>query len=83
MDEPEIKPNRHVFVFIVGQEIKEKVTLKPPEASPLTISCVSITEYQIYIYIENVVIDNHPRVIFNSAVGYYSRRDVWLLFKAC
>ena len=29
VDEYEIVPNRHVFVFIVGQEIEEKVPLKP------------------------------------------------------
>ena len=29
MDESKIAPNQHVFVSIVGQEIKEKVPLKP------------------------------------------------------
>ena len=45
----EISLNQNVFVFIVGREIGEKVPFKPPENSPLTISCVSITECQIYI----------------------------------
>ena len=40
VDESEIVPNRQVFVSIVGQEIEEKVPLKPPATSPLTISCV-------------------------------------------
>ena len=50
VDESEIVPNRHVFVSIVGREIEEKVPLKPPTTSPLTISSVSSTECQIYIF---------------------------------
>ena len=49
VDESKIAPNRHVFVFIVDREIKEKVPFKSMATSPLTISCVSITECQIYI----------------------------------
>ena len=47
MDESEIVLNRYIFVSILGQELKEKVTLKPPATSPLTISCVLSTECQI------------------------------------
>ena len=70
MDESEIVPNRHVFIFIVGQEIEEKVPFKPPATSQLTISYVSSTECQIYIYIyvENVLRATQTRVIFNPAV---------------
>ena len=50
MDESEIAPNRHVLVSIVGIEIEEMVPFKPPETSALTISCVSSTEFQIYIF---------------------------------
>ena len=50
-DESEIVLNQQVLVFIVGQEIEEKVPLKPPATSPLTISCISSTECLIYIFL--------------------------------
>ena len=50
VDDSEIAPNIHVFVSIVGQEIEENVPFKPPETSPLTLSCVLSIEYQIYIF---------------------------------
>ena len=34
VDESEIVPNRHVLVFIVSQEIEEKVPLKPLIMTP-------------------------------------------------
>ena len=57
MDESEIVLNRHDLVSIVGQEIEEKVPLKPPETSPLTISCVSSTNFQIkrFIFMRNYI----------------------------
>ena len=50
-DETEIVLNQQVFASIVGRETEEKVPLKPLETSPLTISCVSSTECQIYIFL--------------------------------
>ena len=51
VDESKIFPNMHVFISIVGQEIEEKVPLEQPVTSPLTISCVSSTECQMYIFV--------------------------------
>ena len=63
VDQSEIIPNRHVFVSIVGWEIEEKVPLKPPATSPLTISCVSSTECQTFLNVENVLGSTQTRVI--------------------
>ena len=69
MDESEIVPNWRVFVSIVGREIEERLLLKPPATSPLTISCVLSTECQIYIfYVENILRATQIRVIFNPDV---------------
>ena len=64
-----IVPNHQIFVSIVCREIEEKVPLKPPASSPLTISCVSSTECQIFFfYVENVLGTSETRVIFNPPV---------------
>ena len=34
MDESEIVPNGHVFIYVVGREIEEKVFLKPLILAP-------------------------------------------------
>ena len=71
VDESKISLNQHVFVSIVGWEIEIKLRFKPPETSPMTISCVSGTECQIYIYVENVLRSTQTRVISNLDVAFY------------